>query len=446
MATHIGNNSSVESGIVEPQIIATSHNHVFLLWSDETTKIAYSNETIPAANPVSPPSFSGTVIRNGSMQQLQSSVNPQIQNAPPSYQTLIQTYFISSSDAGKTFSPKVSILNQSSSSNGTSFLTPNPPRLAASGSNVYIVSTQFGAKLHDSKIVLTRSEDGGKTFEKSLIVIPGYNNTNEGTTVAIPYAAAGARGNESKSLYIDAMISENTSKGPSTSNNLPILAFPSPLNSQLQLHSILLHSPDGGTTFSKPLEVSNGTLGQGFPIIDLSSDGSHVYIARIDTGNVSSALQGYPFLTPFSGGTTSSANSTAGSILVSTVSNNGTTLQGQIRLKDSKNPSLSLSWDFGGGTFQLLHAGSQGAFIVKETSYYNGSGGSSFNNRESKTLVWSSTDGGHSFEGPSSIIQPLDSQLVSTAVFYPQGSTYASLFLVWEGNGGAIYLQKFAAP
>jgi hypothetical protein len=449
ISSHTGNRSSVLSGIIEPQIIASSGNRVFLLWSDETSKITYSNKALPSNRSIFPPSFSGTIISNGSLQTPQSSLNQQLQYAPPSYETSIQTYFVSSNDGGKTFSTKMSILNQTSSSNGTAAQVAIPPRLAASGSNVYIVSILSGGDdIHHPQIILTKSQDTGKTFEKSQIAIPGYDNTNEAVRWAVPYAAAGASGNDSKSLYIAAMISENVSKGVSTTNNIPTFPLLPAIYSQMRFHYIIMHSADGGVTFGNPIEISNATIGQGFPVIDVSSDGSRAYVARIDAGNVSSGLQGYPFFPPFpfTRGTTSNDNSTAGSILVGTITNNVTSVQNQIRLKDSKGSALSLSFDFGGSTFQLLHSGNQGLFVVKETLDYNSSNGSGFAIPEPKTLVWSSTDGGRTFKGPTSIVQPLNSHLVTAAVSYAQGNLEPSLFMVWEGDGGSIYLQKLATP
>ena len=147
-------------------------------------------------------------------------------------------FFIKSEDNGKTFSKAINL------SNSTGF--SERPQIAVSNSDIFIVWTET-INLNNKEIIFTKSEDNGKTFNKS-ISISNISKTSFNVEISV----------FRENVYVVWLESDENNLDKSNSSNVR-----------------LIRSIDSGNTFKNSILLVNNTH-DAFPKID--SYGDNVYI------------------------------------------------------------------------------------------------------------------------------------------------------------------------
>jgi len=272
------NNSRNSSFPEEPQI-AASGNNVYIAWYDNITGnyepflVVSTDNGTSFSNPISLKEKVGVQNKDASdeygllasFSQIAASGNNLYVIWYDNITGSVETFLTKSTDNGISFSDPINLSQKAKV--GT---TKN---IAVSGNNVYVLwavredednntSTAASPLTTNTQFLLVKSTEGGTTFSQPVIV------TNEGGFLGGGLAASGNNNN----VYVawkDDTLSETTAEG-----------FMRVLSNKISLAK----STDGGTTFSKPVNIieSKSSIGSDF---NIAANANNVYaVWSMDVG------------------------------------------------------------------------------------------------------------------------------------------------------------------
>ena len=443
-------------GIV-PYITAAGSEQVYIMWIETKTTKSPRETTKDEDNSVPrlPPQSSFTAK---SEEELNEKLNEHWKNrrrhwarSIPGYQISMGIFFRGSDDGGRTFGKKINILKTIVDSPGGPYLI-GPVSLLAAGNNVYIITNALS---YDSpKARLFRSIDNGNSFEENKHFLSSAENS-EMKVVAVRQAMML---DNQDTLYLLATLASQHEE-----QDLISSPFERPKHK-----TILVKSFDGGATFSGITEipdgeVSAGPMGSPFAV---SRDGNHLYIASKDMGTgpfemlktarqritperLQELTRDYHSLAANDAKKKIGENAqrdTAGTILIRSSSDGGTSFSDPIRLNDSKH--IGLVAEFGVNVV-LLPFRNDCLLVLKtrdintrnrqrpDSSHMPGNEISGEDNT-SEVLLWVSRDGGRSFEGPTVASHDIKHSKAAWGSIVIEGSEEerdsVALYFVWTAG------------
>jgi hypothetical protein len=398
--------------IIAPQMVVSGQN-VYVMWTEVLAILTKAPPT-----PQIPTNQSAGNLSQATM----GGDAGRIEDWLPKYTTEKRVLLTASNDGGKTFGEPVDILNETKESSSDLFGIYPSAVLAASADNVYIVTSESsGENLQDRRLSLLASRDSGGSFEEKPITL--------GNGSMVPFYATPVVPNEnSSSLYMLVTGAENKTKSVLENEGGRINPY-LPSFFDLAFSHLLIKSDDAGATFGEPVKIANSTISTFAAGLAVSEDGDSVYASWTDPGiDVLDLLRSGRYV---SGEELEKLNP-AGSILVRASADQGDTFGEIVRLNGSKPTGGGISFEQDAGL--LLPNGSDGLYVIKSRIIYHDAMDRVLPSAE--VLVWSSADGGASFQGPAKI-----SGNIGGSQFGSFGGSKAALldgqalYVVWSGDG-----------
>lgn len=433
-STITNNNTGIETSypgqiarshrIVSPQVVTSGNQNVYVMWTETLAVLTKAPKIPQAPTNQSVGNYSEVIIdgTNGKTNEI-----PSYRDLLPQYDTDKSVFLIAGDDSGSSFGKPLTILNETDKSSSASFID-QPAILTASANNVYIVTTRnSGENLEDHHLSLFVSRDNGSSFEEKQIM-PALDNSTDKVPV---YAYPVVPNNNSSSLYMLVTMAENKTKsivekeGGKINSDLPPFL-------DLTYSQFFIRSDDAGSTFSRPVQMANNTSSASGSQLAVSKDGNSVYVAWLDPGlDVLDLLRAGSQSGRYVSPDELEKLNPAGSVLVRASSDKGNAFGEITRLNDSKPIGSGLS--FGGDAGMLLPHGDDGLYVIKSRTIYHEPTERVL--PSSEILIWASTDGGSSFQGPTKISDNIaGSQFGSFGGSKATSLTPQALYVVWSGG------------
>ena len=284
------NISNNQGDSILPQMVV-SGNDVYLIWNDNSTGrygVLVSKSTDGGMTFSSPVNVSRNVGTSSSPQFAVSGNNVYVvwqAKTTGKYQII----FAKSTDGGSTFGTPANISNNTGDS--------SYPKIIADGNDIYI-AWSFTITNKDYDILFTKSNDGGNTFGN-----PANISNNLGDSGLPQMSASG------NNVYVtwennnlgnfDVFVARSTDKGNTFASPVDVSKNASPSGAPQIIASgknvivswmdkisgnydiMVAKSTDGGSTFGKPVNVSNTPKDSGYQQMTMS--GNNVYVVWTET-------------------------------------------------------------------------------------------------------------------------------------------------------------------
>lgn len=376
---------------------------------------------------------------SGSTMEQFREMNRKAAKAMPRYQIDYEMFFKASMDSGKTFGKRINLLKTSGYSPGFPYAI-GPASLAASGNNAYIFIDALGADPANRRVRFYKSSDDGMTFDMKELAV----ELNSEQMVANAVRPAIISPNPDSLYLMETLFTKHRLEQPVNLEEMLMGAFDYPKHT-----TIVARSNDAGTTFTSLASLPEATADSRGTPFAVSKEGTNVYIATIDPGH------GFDFMRDLmhgkipkpEGWRVMGSKDTGGTVLIRTSNDGGATFGPAVSLKDSKH--IGAVGEFGTNVL-LLPFHSDGLIALKTRSINiqptksASDVGADANQVEeshgSEVLMWTSLDGGKTFEGPLKASGDIKQSQLSWGSIVVEDTgvenqvPIVKLYLVWQGG------------